>query len=536
MISRSVARRLTAALVAVLLAAACSSVSDDSAEDDAEEEGSQTLRDGGTLTLALAAEPDLLDPTLARSLYSRYIFHAMCEKLYDLNEKVEIVPQLASDLPTTSEDGLTVTIPLREGIKFADGTDFNAAAVKQSLDRHLTLEGSGRRGEMGPITSIEAPDDKTVVIHLETPFAPLTAALSDRAGMIMSPKALDELGEDFGNAPVCVGPFKFAERVPQNSIELERDPNYYDADKVHLDRIVYQILTDANIRAANLRAGDVDIADTLSTQDVGALRGTEGITVLESDSLGYQAVTFNVGNTNGVGQPPVVRPEPLASDPRIRQAFEHAIDREALSQTVFNGEFRPACSAIAPQSQYSSDAAQTCREHDPERARQLLEEAGVDIPFQITMTVTAAPEPQRIAQAIQAMVEPAGFEIRLEPVEFSALLDQQDRGDFEMVAIGWSGRVDPDANLTNFVGTQAPLNVAGFSDPMVDDLLTQARTEQDVNVRRDLYAQVVQRLQEANPIVYLYRQRNLTGVSDRVGGVEVYSDGIIRVAFAGFVE
>lgn len=528
-------RTLGIATAAALLIASCSSVDDDS-DETAGDDASGSLTDGGTLTIALAAEPDLLDPTLARSLYSRYIFHAMCEKLYDLDADVNIVPQLASDLPAVSDDGLTVTIPVREGVMFADGTDFNAAAVMTSLDRHLTLEGSGRVGEMGPITSVEAPDATTVVIHLERPFAPLTAALSDRAGMVMSPAAIEESGEDFGNAPVCVGPFKFASRVPQNSIELERDPNYYDADRVHLDRIRYQILTDGNIRAANLRSGDADVADSITTQDVGGLRTTDGVNVLESDSLGYQAVTFNLANTDGVGQPPVPLDTPLASDPRIRQAFEHAIDREQLSETVFNGEFAPACSAIAPQSEFSSSAAQTCREHNPDRAIELLGEAGVEIPVPITMTVSATPDAQRIAQAIQAMAEEGGFAIEIEPIEFSALLDQQDRGDFEMVAIGWSGRVDPDANLTNFVGTQAPLNVAGYSDPDVDQLLTDARTEQDVDVRRDLYGDAVQRIQEANPVVYLYRQRNFTGVSELVGGVEVFSDGIIRVAFAGFVQ
>ena len=116
------------------------------------------VKDGGTLTMALSAEPDQLDPALSRSLYSRYVFHAMCQKLYDVDEKATIVPQLATGLPTTSSDGLTVTIPVRDGAKFADGTPFNAAAVKASLERELTLEASARKSELGPITKVEAPD------------------------------------------------------------------------------------------------------------------------------------------------------------------------------------------------------------------------------------------------------------------------------------------------------------------------------------------------------------------------------------------
>ena len=230
------------------------------------------VKAGGKLVMALSAEPDKLDPTLSRSLYSRYVFEAMCEKLYDVDAQARIVPQLATDLPKVSDGGKTVTIPVREGVKFADGTAFDAAAVKSTFERNLTLKGSGRKSELGPITGVDAPDARTVVVHLKEPFAPLTAALADRAGMIMSPKATKALGVEFSSAPVCVGPFKFTKRVPQNSIELSRDPNYYDAAKVHLDSISYRIMTDANIRAANLRSGDVKVADSLSAQDVPSLR------------------------------------------------------------------------------------------------------------------------------------------------------------------------------------------------------------------------------------------------------------------------
>ncbi|MDQ6897648.1 MAG: ABC transporter substrate-binding protein, partial [Actinomycetota bacterium] len=139
------------------------------------------VSNGGTLVMALSAEPDKLDPALSRSLYSRYVFNAMCEKLYDVDQSAKIVPQLASALPTTSSDGKTVTIPVREGVKFADGTPFDATAVKATFDRNLTQSGTARKSELGPIDTVEATDAKTVVVHLKQPFAPLTAALTDRA-------------------------------------------------------------------------------------------------------------------------------------------------------------------------------------------------------------------------------------------------------------------------------------------------------------------------------------------------------------------
>ena len=213
----------------------------------------KNVQEGGTLTMGLSSDPDKLDPTLSSSLYSRYVFANSCEKLYDINAQGDTVPLLAASDPTISEDGKTYTFDVKQGVKFADGTDFNAAAVVKTLERDLNLKGSARKSELGPITDVKATGTYTVEIDLSSPYAPLTAALADRAGMIMSPKALDELGDNFASAPVCVGAFKVVERVPSTSITLEKDPNYYDAKNVHIDKIVYKIIKDAAIRAQNLK-------------------------------------------------------------------------------------------------------------------------------------------------------------------------------------------------------------------------------------------------------------------------------------------
>ncbi len=542
--------RAIALVVAVgLTAAACSSITPAGPGQTTGSGGASTgqdvfgspakageVKDGGTLVMALSAEPDKLDPTLSRSLYSRYVFHAMCEKLYDVDSSAKVVPQLATALPKASDDGRTVTIPVRDGVKFADGTAFNAAAVKATFERNLTTDGSGRKSELGPITSVDAPDATTVVVHLSKPFAPLTAALADRAGMVVSPTAAAAEGKDFANNPVCVGPFKFSKRVPQNSIDLVKDPNYYDAAKVHLDGISYRIITDANIRSANLRSGDVQVADSLSTQDVPTLQQDPTIQVLQSQSLGYQGLTFNVGNVDGVGKPakPIDRPE--AKNATIRQAFELSIDRAGLVKVIFNDLNAVACSPISPQVEFSSPAAQACPAHDPAKAKQLLQTAGVPVPFPIEMSISNNPDSLRYAQALQSMVKEGGFDLKIKPVEYASLLDQQDRGDFSLLALGWSGRVDPDANITNFVGTGGSQNVAGYNNPQVDAWLSQARESQDVAQRRELYGKVVTQLHQDDPLIYLYRQRNLTGVSKKVGGVQVFPDGVIRVAFAGFAK
>ncbi|MGW5558206.1 ABC transporter substrate-binding protein [Micromonospora sp. NPDC003944] len=543
---RRVLRAAVAAAAVVCTVVACSPVSNSDGGDRSGGDQSAgqdsfgtpadpaAVKQGGKLVIALSAEPDALDPTLSRSLYSRYVFQAMCQKLYDVNEQAQVVPQLATALPTTSGDGRTVTIPLRPGVRFADGTAFDSAAVKATLQRHLTNARSARKSELGPIDGIDTPDPQTVILRLKQPFAPLLGALADRAGMIMSAQALSARGDDFASAPVCVGPFKFAKRVPQNSIEVVRDPNYYDASAVHLDGISWRILTDASIRAANLRSGDAQVADSVSTQDVASLRQDAAVSVLQSQSLGYQGLTINVGNVDGVGTTPKPINRPLAQNAKVRQAFEHAIDREALVDAVFSGEHAAACSPISPASTFSSPEAQTCPAHDPAKAKQLLAEAGVQTPYAVTMLASNTPDTLRLAQALQSMVKDGGFDLKINPVEYSSLLDEQDRGNFELLQLGWSGRIDPDANITNFVGTGASQNVAGYGNPQLDTLLTQARQSGDVAERRKLYGQAVTLLQQDDALIYLYRQRNLTAVGKQIQGLQVFPDGVIRAAFAGF--
>lgn len=497
--------------------------------------GAREVVEGGDLVMGLSSEPDRLDPTTSTSLYTRYVMSTICEKLYDLDASGEIVPQLATELPTISPDGLTVTIPVRTGITFADGTPFDANAVRTTLDRHLNLPESQRSSEMGPIESITAPDPGHVVLRYEQPFAPITAALADRAGMILSPKALAERGADFGDHPVCVGPFSFSERVPQTSITVERDPRYYDADQVHLDTITYRIMSDANIRAANLRSGDIQVADTISPQDVDAIAKEPDLRVLQSPSLGYRGITINVGNVDGAGEPAKPIDTPLAKDARIRLAFTHAIDRKALVNTVFNNWFEPACSPIAPQSPYASDASNACPEFDPAESRRLLTEAGVPLPYRIELQVSNTQDELRFAQALQASVAEGGFELEIVPVEYSTALDVQQRGTFEAIMLGWSGRIDPDGNTSRFLASGKSANYAGFSSAELDELLASATRTTDIEERKRIYGEVVALLQEENPVVYTHRIRNLTVHTTGVAGIEVYSDGVVRLGKAAFL-
>ena len=224
-----------------------------------------------TLRIAMREDPDILDPSLARTYVGRIVFAGLCDKLFDINEKLEIVPQLA--LSYEWADPTSLFIKLRPGVVFHDGEKLDAAAVKYSLERHLTVSGSFRRSEIGAMDRVEIVDPMTVRIVLKTPSSPFVSQLTDRSGMIVSPKAAEAAGKDFGLKPVCAGPFRLAERVPQDRIVLERFPEYWNAEAIKLDRVVYLPIPDSSIRLANLQAGSIEMSEQILPTDAEAVRG-----------------------------------------------------------------------------------------------------------------------------------------------------------------------------------------------------------------------------------------------------------------------
>ncbi|WP_104190737.1 ABC transporter substrate-binding protein [Cryobacterium sp. Y82] len=492
---------------------------------------------GGDLVMGLSSEPDTLDPTQAGTSYSRFVLASMCEKLYDTDEKASIVPQLATDLPEISDDGLTYTIPLRSDAVFADGTPMDAAAVANSLQRAIDLPTSKRRSELGPINSIEVVDKSHVALHYTTPFSVLPAVLADRAGMIMSPTALKTTGDDgFGTSPVCVGPFKFVSWVPQTAISLEKDPNYYAADKVYLDTIEFRLIIDASVRGANLQSGDIDVADTLSTQNIDAIAADPNLKVLKSSALGWRGLVVNVANTSGPGKPTGDIEGDLANNSKVREALSYAVDREALVETAFGGWYTSACSPIREGSDFATDVTTACNEYDPDKSKALLKEAGVAVPFELTILGSTNTDTQRYLQALQSQLPAAGFSVKLDPREESSLVSQINVGDFSVLFQEWSGRVDPDGNMRAFLSTGGSQNYSGFSTPELDDALNKASVTSDLEGRKALYEEATSIVQEENPLIVLFRSRNLTGVATGLNGVQVFPDGLPRLAFAAFSE
>ena len=410
------------------------------------------------MRIGLGEDPDILDPTLARTYVGRIVFAALCDKLVDIGPELEIVPQLATEWQWT-DDNKGLVVKLRTGVKFQDGEPLDAAAVKFNIERHLSMPGSNRKGEISAVTGVEIIDDHTVKLALSAPFAPLLAQLTDRAGMMVSPKAAQAAGENFGSHPVCAGPFKFVERVAQDRIVLERFADYWNKDNIKLDRIVYLPIPDSTVRLANLQSGGLDLIER-----VAAARSRHCAQGRAPEARDDHRARLH-RDRRSIWPMASASKTPLGQDARVRQALELSIDREALNQVVFNGEFQTGNQWVAPSNPYYIKEL-PIPARDVAKAKALLAAAGAPNP----VVETDGPQQPRgpasrsshpsYGQGERLRHPDPGDRIRFR-TEFAA------KGDFEAFMLGWSGRSDPDGNIYNFVSCKAPpaLNIAALLQP-----------------------------------------------------------------------
>lgn len=472
----------------------------------------------GDLRIALQDDPDSLDPAINWTFVGRHVLQSLCDKLVDLDEQGEIVPMLAKSW-AWDEDGRALTFRLRDGVVFHDGTPFNAEAVRFNLDRSLTLRASRRRAEIEAIERIEVADPMTVRLVLKQPSVPLLAALSDRAGMMVSPAAVAAAGEGFSRAPVCAGPYRFVEHRPQDRLVLERFPAHWRAADYHFDRLVFRPMPDSTVRLLNLRSGAVDLIERLGPNDLAQVRTERALAVNEVTGLGYYALTFNVGGTSAN---PV-----LAKSAAARQAIGLAIDREAVNQVAFAGAYQPGNQPFAPDSPWY-DKARPVPGRDVAAAKAKLAEAGVkELAFELL--VPTDPERMQVAQVVQSMLAEVGIALRIQSVELVSLLDRARRGEFQAHLIGWSGRSDPDLNISPMLACGASGNDGKYCSEALEAALAAGRANADPAARRAAYTRAVGVLLDEAPIAYLYHAKWIFAHRAGLQGLRAVPDGIVRV-------
>jgi peptide/nickel transport system substrate-binding protein len=472
------------------------------------------------LNIGLGDDPGSLDPATNASFVGRMALQPVCDKLVDINTDSELVPMLAESWEW-DEDGKAVTLHLREGVTFHDGTPFDAAAVEFNLNRYLTMEGSRRRAEIAVIDTMEIVDDHTIRLVLKQPSVSLLFQFTDRAGMMVSPTAYAAVTpEEFAQHPVCAGPYRMVEYLPQERVLVERYPEHWRADEYHFDQIVYHPIPDGNIRLVNVQSGQLDIAEQIPPAAVPEVEADETLQVAIGNQPAYQMLVFNLANGAGVN------PD-VAEHPEVREAFSLALDREAINQVVFEGRYGTGNQPF-PVGSFWYDEEHPVQPRDVEAARALLAEAGLEN-VTINLLVSTDPENQQVAQIMQAMVAEAGITLNIEAMEFISMRAAAAAGDFEAYMVGSSGRVDPDLNISLSVTCGTANNVGHYCNEDLDALLAEARSNPDPEVRKPLYNEVIDTLFTDYPLIYLYNQRSPFALTAAIEGFTPYPDGIIRL-------
>ncbi|MBU5466027.1 glutathione ABC transporter substrate-binding protein [Virgibacillus sp. MSJ-26] len=501
--------------------------SDDGEEETVDNEAEAAEEEGGDLVIASSADAVSLDPAGSNDVPSSNVAENIYESLVKQNMDMELEPSLATEWDAIEDD--VWEFKLREDIKFHDGTDFNAEVVKANIERVLDEEvGSPRAFLYEMVSDIEVVDDYTVRFVTEYPFAPLPAHLAHSGGAMVSLDLIEEdyeameNGEEPGSVitenPVGTGFFKFEEWQPGDYVRLVKNEDYWD-EPANLDSVTFKVVDEDQTRVAELLTGDSHIIDPLSPSDVAQIEGEEAVDPARQASVSLSYIGFNADK------------EPF-DDPKVRQAINMAIDKSEIIDGIYDGAGIPAVGPLAPDV-FGYDPDAESLDYDPEKAKELLAEAGYEDGFSTTIWTNDSRERIDAATNVQAQLKEFGIEVEVEILEWGAYLEQTANGEHEMFVLGWSTVTgDADYGLyalfhSNNFGD--PGNRTFTDEPELDDLLDEARQEPDPDKREELYSEIQELLAENAPMLYLHHQEYILGVSDNVQGLEQLPTGVLQL-------
>jgi peptide/nickel transport system substrate-binding protein len=337
---------------------------------------------------------------------------------------------------------------------------------------------------------------------------------------MLAPKAMLRLGPHIEDELPCAGPFKLTQRVAQDRIVVDRFPGYWNAPAISLDRIVYQPIPDTTVRLVNLEAGKLDMVERLAPTDVAKVTANPHLRLVSITALAYYTLSINLAAEG-----------PLAHDPQVRAALEASIDRVALNQVVMDGQFTPSNQFEAPGSRYWNPR-HPVPPRDVGRAKLLLAGTGVasrGAPHpSFTLITGNSPVEVQVGEVIQSMAGEAGFDIALQAMEANALTNATKSGAYQAALVLWSGRADPDGNVSIWLACNGFLNWGKYCNPTFDDVLTRARSVTDVAQRQALYRQLSEIYLGDRPHIVLYHVKWLWALSGNVSGFTPTPDGMIR--------
>ncbi|OLS35417.1 ABC transporter substrate-binding protein [Bacillus sp. MRMR6] len=488
------------------LLGACSGNNETSSKEK-ENVGSDGDKSGGSLTFGLAAEPTTMDPYMQNGTHGRTVKLAIFRGLYNYNEKGELEAELAESY--TSNDDLTAyTFTLRDA-KFHNGDPVTAEDIKYTFDRIINPDSKATfKTELSIIDNIVVEGDKTVTFNLKEPSAPFVHFTALPESVIVSKSYTEANIDDIATKPMGAGPFKFASWTQGSKIIVEKFEDYYKEGQPYLDKIEFQFYSEENTRVNALRAGDVDLIETVPWKDAESIGKTDNLKLASANGP-FMALQFNTDF------------EPF-SKPEVRKAIAYGIDRNAILNTAFSGRGKPIYGMATLEGYMGYDEKYTKYfEHDVKKAKELLAEAGYPNGFKATLLSTSQyGMHEQTAVAVQSELKKIGIEVELELPDWATRINKNVEGDYQFVVAGTSGDITDGDWMSNFYkGGPARLNnSANFDDEQINSLLEQGRKEIDPAKREEIYKQLIERAMELSPFVYLNWREQSYGMQKNVNG------------------
>lgn len=477
--------------------------------------GQDAPQRGGTLTIGFPSDSKTFDPTFSVQFTERQVLYLVYNTLVRFGPDFSIQPELAESW-TVEGDGKRIVFKLREGVKFHDGTDFNAEVVKWNIDRRLDPNvASPQRQQLEPIIeSVKVVDPATIAFNLKERSPGLLSLLGERPGFMISPAAAEKHGEDLGNNPVGTGPFVFKQWVKGSQVELERNPQYWEEGKPYLDRIVFRDISDSVVGIQRLLTGEVDYVGDISPQEIKQIEGRAGLQLYPIKVGRWYSLQWHVF-------------EPPFDNEKLRQAVAHAIDKQRINDIVMDGK-GSLSNGPTPEGLWWYDPDAQSYPYDPDKAKALLAEAGHADGFESVLSTPQVGVFQQINQLVQEQLAAVGIKLRLDPVASSEWYDRVVKRVTNFTPTRWTQRPDPDGLLYILFHKDGYANTTGYDNPRVNELLEKARNTYDQAERKTLYDEVQQILAKDIPMLPLFFSVEYAALREDVKGFEWIPDQIPR--------